>query len=361
MAADSVGDRGYRNFDVRSESMSKVSNGTTTQARTNRTGSGGGRSARASTPLIVGIGDLHGHYPALKRLLDSLRSRYLIFRPYEPDRLRSGVMLVFTGDYIDRGDDALGIIDRLRTLDERNPGQIITLFGNHELMALEEFDGALAVLEQCGPAGAGRAIRDYARTNHGCSGGIQFIREFGRTGLPALESYVERMASGGDVGRWMRALLPCYRTQISGKKILFMHGDLHQTFRDRSRLERYLEEMRLRVMCSTKDLGGSRKKWTKLADFVWDRSYSTPEPISKHSVDSVCQAVGVDFIVTGHTPHYSVDGIKVYHGRIFDIDVRMTPAYGENMPQALVFCREAVVGFGADGREHVFQRFRKAV
>ena len=137
-----------------------------------------------------------------------------------------------------------------------------------------------------------------------------------------------------------------------------MHADLHETFRNRKRLERYLEEMRLRVMCSTWDLGGSRKKWTKLAEFVWDRPYSTPEPISKSSVDCLCQAVGVDFIVTGHTPHSSVDGIKVYHGRIFDIDVRMTPAYGENMPQALVFCGDAVIGFRADGREHVFQQFR---
>ncbi len=85
-----------------------------------------------------------------------------------------------------------------------------------------------------------------------------------------------------------------------------------------------------------------------------------PGPISKSSVDSLCRAVGVDFIVTGHTPHYSVDGIKVYFGKIFDIDVRMTPAYGENMPQALVFSDHALVGFRADGRKHVFHRFIKS-
>ncbi len=279
-------------------------------------------------------------------------------RPRESDRLRSGVTLVFTGDYIDRGYNALGIIDRLRTLGERNPGQIITLLGNHELMALEDYDDAVALLEGCKRTRVAGVIKHYGRlTDHGCNGGTEFIREFGRASIPALESYVERMASRGDVGRWMRALLPCYRTQISGRKILFMHADLHETFRDRTRLDRYLEAMRLRVMRSTWDLGGSRKKWAKLAEPMWDRSYSTAESISKSTVDSLCQAVGVDFIVTGHTPHSSVDGIKVYHGRIFDIDVRMTPAYGENMPQALVFCGDAVIGFRADGREHVFQRF----
>jgi methylenetetrahydrofolate reductase (NADPH) len=91
--------------------MSKVSNDPIAQART-----GGARSTPASTRLVVGIGDLHGHYIALERLLDSLQSAYHIFRPHEPDRLRPGVTLVFTGDYIDRGDDALGIIDLIEEM-----------------------------------------------------------------------------------------------------------------------------------------------------------------------------------------------------------------------------------------------------
>jgi hypothetical protein len=341
--------------------MSEVSNGLTAQARKDRTGSGGAKSTPTSIPLIVGIGDLHGHYPALEHLLDGLHSTYHIFRPHEPDRLRRDVTLVFTGDYIDRGDDALGIIDRLRTLDARNPGQIITLLGNHELMALEDYDEAVALLGRCRRTGTAGAIRDYGSlTTHGGNGGTEFIREFGRTSLPALQSYVDRMAPTGDVGRWMRTLLPCYRTQIAGRKILFMHADLHETFRDRRRLESHLEEMKRWMISASADVGGTRKKWMRLAEFVWDRSYSTPEPISKRSVDSLCQAVGVDFIVTGHTPHPSVDGIKVHGGRIFDIDVRMTPAYGENMPEALVFSDDAVVGFRADGRKHVFQRFGTA-
>ncbi len=43
------------------------------------------------------------------------------------------------------------------------------------------------------------------------------------------------------------------------------------------------------------------------------------------------------------------------------IDVGMTPTYGPNMPQALVFRDGAVVGFRADGRETVFQRFSKII
>jgi hypothetical protein len=64
--------------------------------------------------------------------------------------------------------------------------------------------------------------------------------------------------------------------------------------------------------------------------------------------------VGVEFIVTGHTPHRA---ITVYGKRIFDIDVGMTPAYDENMPQALVFSLKGIVGLRADGARREFVRF----
>ncbi len=59
----------------------------------------------------------------------------------------------------------------------------------------------------------------------------------------------------------------------------------------------------------------------------------------------------MDFIVTGHTWHRT---IKVYRNRIFNIDVGMTPAYGENMPRALVFSRDGIAGLAADGTERHF-------
>ena len=61
------------------------------------------------------------------------------------DRLAPGVTLVFTGDYIDRGTSALAVIERLKHLQERNPGRVITLLGNHELLALQHLDEARAL------------------------------------------------------------------------------------------------------------------------------------------------------------------------------------------------------------------------
>ncbi len=74
--------------------------------------------------LIIAIGDLHGHYRALERLLDAVQKRYGIFSAGGEDRLRPGVQFVFTGDYIDRGRHALGIM-----VCNQDTGYIVAPFG----------------------------------------------------------------------------------------------------------------------------------------------------------------------------------------------------------------------------------------
>ena len=86
----------------------------------------------------------------------------------------------------------------------------------------------------------------------------------------------------------------------------------------------------------------------------WGRSFRELASASQTQIAALCRKVGVDFIVTGHTPHRA---ITVYGKRIFDIDVGMTPDYGENMPQALVFSRKGIAGLRADGTSKEFVRF----
>lgn len=68
------------------------------------------------------IGDVHGFSLALCRILDRI----------EPQKDDTVVML---GDYIDRGPDSRGVIDRLLRL--RSECRLVTLRGNHEAMLLE--------------------------------------------------------------------------------------------------------------------------------------------------------------------------------------------------------------------------------
>ena len=70
---------------------------------------------------LIAIGDIHGCKTALERLLESIQ-------PAANDTI------VTLGDYIDRGPDSRGVIDRLIQLGSES--QHIALMGNHEEMML---------------------------------------------------------------------------------------------------------------------------------------------------------------------------------------------------------------------------------
>src|SRR4051794_2061919 len=94
----------------------------------------------------IAIGDIHGCSIALDALLDAIRPR--------PEDV-----IVTLGDYIDRGPDSRGVIDRLIDLGQRC--RLVPLLGNHEEMLLDVRSGlhpttwlgmgGLATLDSYGP------------------------------------------------------------------------------------------------------------------------------------------------------------------------------------------------------------------
>jgi len=72
--------------------------------------------------MLYAIGDIHAELEKLDELLETLP-------------LAEGDELVFLGDYVDRGPDACGVIQRLIDLSERWPCHF--LLGNHESMFLD--------------------------------------------------------------------------------------------------------------------------------------------------------------------------------------------------------------------------------
>jgi len=66
------------------------------------------------------IGDIHGDFEALERLLAN-------FPPLDAEDT-----LVFVGDYIDRGPRSADVVAFLRALPERTPAKLVFLRGNHE-------------------------------------------------------------------------------------------------------------------------------------------------------------------------------------------------------------------------------------
>lgn len=79
---------------------------------------------------LYAIGDIHGSLESLERLIEKIN----------PDLERD--LLLFVGDYIDRGPSSKGVVDYIiRLKNQSPPGQIICLKGNHEAMFLDFLQG----------------------------------------------------------------------------------------------------------------------------------------------------------------------------------------------------------------------------
>jgi serine/threonine protein phosphatase 1 len=74
----------------------------------------------------IAVGDIHGCSLALDALLDAIKPRF-------------DDVIVTLGDYIDRGPDSRGVIDRLIDLGHRY--RLIPILGNHDQMLLDVRSG----------------------------------------------------------------------------------------------------------------------------------------------------------------------------------------------------------------------------
>lgn len=78
-------------------------------------------------PRLIAIGDIHGCSAALAALLGAID-------------LGEGDRIVTLGDYVDRGPDSRGVVDRLLELETE--GRLIPILGNHEEMMLGALRGS---------------------------------------------------------------------------------------------------------------------------------------------------------------------------------------------------------------------------
>lgn len=76
--------------------------------------------------LVYAVGDVHGHARELECLLrrieEDVRAAPSADRP----------LLVFLGDYVDRGPDSRGVIDAVLALEADAAFEVVALMGNHE-------------------------------------------------------------------------------------------------------------------------------------------------------------------------------------------------------------------------------------
>ena len=76
---------------------------------------------------VLAIGDVHGMYEKLIKLMDKIR-----FNPDED-------LLIFLGDYIDRGPNPGRCLQYIFALQQQYPDVVVCLMGNHEVMMSSYF------------------------------------------------------------------------------------------------------------------------------------------------------------------------------------------------------------------------------
>lgn len=85
--------------------------------------------------LVYAIGDVHGHLDALEPLIGRIAEDALASRP------QARPLLIFLGDYVDRGPASAQVVDRILALGQEAAFEVHALKGNHEealLQFLEE-------------------------------------------------------------------------------------------------------------------------------------------------------------------------------------------------------------------------------
>ena len=76
---------------------------------------------------VLAVGDIHGMYDKLIKLMEKVQ-----FSPEED-------LLVFLGDYIDRGPDSVRCLQYVYDMKRRFPESVVCLMGNHEVMMISYF------------------------------------------------------------------------------------------------------------------------------------------------------------------------------------------------------------------------------
>ena len=91
------------------------------------------------------IGDIHGEMDTMEAIFHSLKNKNLINElMYIPDNAR----IIFLGDYTDRGDFNLQVLESALILSAKNPDKVFLLKGNHEFDITKQNSEVLAEIKE---------------------------------------------------------------------------------------------------------------------------------------------------------------------------------------------------------------------
>lgn len=214
------------------------------------------------------VGDLHGDYKTLQGMLKIV--------DLDAD------LLVFLGDYADRGPDGVEVIRTIKALTQQHPKNVVPLMGNHE-------DYTANGVPNFNPC----TLIGEAEVKTG-SWGLYFLNE--------LKPFIDNLS--------LCALIP--------GNALFVHGGVSSKISSLEDLKEPSEELRADLLWSDpKEDDGEDPNWSRGAGVEYGADVSA----------SVCHALGVQRIIRSHQPQLAASMPRLMHdGRV--VTVNATSVYG---------------------------------
>jgi hypothetical protein len=256
------------------------------------------RISRPAAPRVVAIGDLHGDLEATRRAF-----RLAGAIDANDAWIGGSLVVVQTGDAIDRADEdreVLDLLDRLREAAKKAGGELIALSGNHEIMNAE-LDFRYVTK---------KAFVSFADVKGNAPQGIPEHERGRAAAFVPGGMYARRFASQ-----------PIF---VRVGDAVFVHGGIlpkHLTYG----LDRMNDEIRAWLL-------GEKSAPPQVVVSedgpIWSRAYSNaPTPEDCGRAEKVLSALGAKRMVVGHTPQ--TGGInQVCGGKVWRIDTGMCRYYG---------------------------------
>ncbi|ACY17101.1 metallophosphoesterase [Haliangium ochraceum] len=259
---------------------------------------------------VVAIGDLHGDLDA------ALRALSLAGAIASPEAARAGgetlwtggdMVLVQTGDVLDRGDDEQAILDLLARLEREARaagGAVHALLGNHETM---------------NAAGDFRYVTPGGFSDFADAPGVAAVAE--APALAAVPAQQRARAAAFLPGGVYAERLAARNTVVVVGDTVFAHGGVVPRWAEYG-IERVNAELRCWLA------GEARPPAVLLAEDnpMWSRDFSR-EPAACDALERALAALDATRMVVGHTPQ--ADGItSACDGRVWRIDTGMAAHYG---------------------------------
>jgi hypothetical protein len=268
-----------------------------------QTGAVAGQGRSEVPERIIAIGDLHGDLDAA---VGALRLGGAIDEEHR--WIGGDLVVVQTGDILDRGDDEEEIMDllqRLRYQADAAGGAVHILNGNHELMnAAWDF----------------RYVTERAFAD---SSDFRVTVDLSDSTIAALPPMVRKRASAFKPGQNVALFLAQRNTAVIVGRSVFVHGGILPEHVEMG-LGRMNVEIQLWLLGET-----PQPEWVSSERSpVWTRLYSNaPDSAACDTLDAVLKNLDLDRMVVGHT--VQPNGITSYcEGKVWCIDVGMAKHYG---------------------------------